>query len=198
MGNWFRLMIYPVRFVFFAVKLSLFRFYLVLVFCSREAAPFLVLLFYGIVCVLGWSVLGPIMRFGLDPAIELVTASAQGSSLQTMWLDVLGFIWPVREISVAVFVGLAGYVSLSLWQRILAFTLPAFPFPNRPLMPRLLWLPRPHRIETVACHITVPPIKLRYWHGGVESLTKQLSPALQHLIVQEDLDQRDASAQPAE
>jgi hypothetical protein len=177
-----RLVFFLLRYLIYRLLLLLFRLYQLCFFCARPAAPLLSILLPGAALFLFWPLFGPSLEPLADHLLAPLAVWASQQRAEDGLRQLVELLWPYRLPLLGVLWASGQYVLMSWLQWLLAFLLPAFPYPRRPLPPVWRYRPPAHRIEHVDCRQAAPSLPLRWWDGSHGPLIRQLRPELRLLL----------------
>lgn len=166
--------IYLLRLPWYVMTLLLFRLYLLLIFLTRDAAPWLATTAYGLGAWWGRAWLAP-----LAESQHAAWRSGQGGELGRQLAQLIEAD-PYLAMTAAS--GLMLLLTLRWLKSPLRHVLIALPIPERPLPPLRHWSPPRHRLNAYHVSYAMPPLPLRYFDGRIDTLARRLDPRVRDLI----------------
>ncbi|GIT93307.1 hypothetical protein JANAI62_37420 [Jannaschia pagri] len=174
--NLFHWIIYLLRLPLYLVFSALFRVYLLLIFLTRSAAPFLVTVAFGAAAYFG--------RDWAEPYVLAWHADLTRSALGTWQGDFARFAGRAPYEIGALAAGAGLFLGLWWFQAPLKHVLLAFPMPQRPMPPIRHWVPPAHQLKAYSVYRAVPELPLRFVDGRIETFLARLDPKVQTALRQ--------------
>jgi len=166
--------IYLLRLPLYLAALVLFRCYLVLIFLTRSAAPWIVTAVFAAVAYWG--------RDWIEPKVRAIHADWMWNhSISTWQYRVANVAEPNPYLFGAIIGGIALFLALWWLQAPLRYVLLAFPMPQRPMPPLRHWTPPVHRLKAYPVFHALPKLPLRFADGRMEAYIARLDPKLRAL-----------------